>query len=100
MIATASGRRYPGDRPVDGVDQVVVHLAGPLVVAGGGEGFAEAGRAAVVHLQHRVAAVREPLVVRDCRRQLSRAHGPPCTKSTIGSGRSGRGPFSAAGNVR
>ena len=52
------------DGPVDGVDQVVVHLAGPLAVAGVEELLAEAGRAAEVHLQHRVAAVGQPLRLR------------------------------------
>ncbi len=45
------------DGPVDGVDQVVVHLAGPLLVAGVEELLAEAGRAAEVDAQHGVAAV-------------------------------------------
>ena len=51
------------DGPVDGVDQVVVHLAGPLLVAGVDEFLAEAGRAAVVDAQHRVAAVGQQLVL-------------------------------------
>ena len=51
-------------RPVDGVEQVVVHLAAPLQVAGIDEALAEAGRAAEVHRQHRIAAVRQPLVAR------------------------------------
>ena len=50
--------------PVDGVDQVVVHLAAPFAVAGVDERLAEAGRAAEVHRQHGVAAVGQPLVVR------------------------------------
>ena len=49
------------DRPVDGVDQVVVHLPAPLPVAGVQELLAEAGRAAEVDLEHRVAAVGQPL---------------------------------------
>ena len=49
-------------RPVHDVDQVVVHLARPLPVAGVQERLAEAGRAAVVHRDHRVAAIRQKLV--------------------------------------
>ena len=51
------------DRPVDGVEQVVVHLAAPLQVAGVDERLAEAGGAAEVDRQHRVAAVGQPLVL-------------------------------------
>ena len=47
----------------DGVDQVVVHLQAPLAVAGVEELLAVSGGAAVVHLEHRVAAVGEPLRV-------------------------------------
>jgi hypothetical protein len=43
------------------VEQVVVHRAGPLLVARVEEGLAIAGRAAVVDLHADVAAVREPL---------------------------------------
>ncbi len=50
-------------RPVHRVDQVVVHLAGPFAVTGIGEGLAEAGGAAVVDRQDRIAAVGQPLVV-------------------------------------
>ena len=52
------------DRPRHRVEQVVVHLAAPLVVGGVEELLAEAGRAAEVDLEHRVAAVREQLVDR------------------------------------
>ena len=45
-------------RPVDGVEQVVVHLAAPFEVAGVDERLAEAGRAAEVDRQHGLAAVR------------------------------------------
>ena len=48
----------------DGVEQVVVHLAGPLAVGGVDEILAEAGRAAVVDAEHRIAAVGQPLVIR------------------------------------
>ena len=51
------------DRPVDGIQQIVVHVARPLVIACIDEPLAEAGRSPVVHRQHRVAAVREPLVL-------------------------------------
>src|SRR5690606_40368693 len=51
------------DRPLHRIDQVVVHPAGPLAVAGVGELLAEAGGAAVVHAQHGVAAVGQPLVI-------------------------------------
>ena len=71
------------DGPVDGVDQVVVHLQAPLLVAGVEELLAVAGRAAEVDLQHRVAAVGEPLRV-GLKPQVSRPHGPPCTSRTSG----------------
>ena len=57
-----SGDLLP-DRPVDGIQQIVVHVARPLVIACIDEPLAEAGRSPVVHRQHRVAAVREPLVL-------------------------------------
>ena len=50
------------DRPVDRVDQVVVHLAAPFLVGGGDEGLSESGRAAIVDAEHRIAAVGQPLV--------------------------------------
>ena len=53
-----------GDRPVDGVDQVVVHLAGPLEVGGVDERFAKARRAAEVHAEHGVASIGQPLMRR------------------------------------
>ena len=40
-----------------------MHLAGPLAVAGVGEVLAEAGGAAEVDRQHRIAAIGQPLVV-------------------------------------
>src|SRR5262249_1723726 len=49
------------DSPLYGVDQVVVHLAGPLAVASVEELLAEAGGAAIIHLKHGVAAVCQPL---------------------------------------
>jgi hypothetical protein len=64
--ADAAAHRTSGDAvpdgPVDGVDEIVVHLGGPFLVAGVDELLAEAGRAAEVHAQHRVAAVGEELV--------------------------------------
>ena len=63
MMATRVGSAMPSlHRPGDGVEQVVVHLAAPLQVAGVDERLAEAGRAAEVDRQHRVAAVGQPLV--------------------------------------
>ena len=49
------------DEPVDAIDEIVVHLAAPLLVAGIEEVFAIAGGAAEIDLQHGVAAVGEPL---------------------------------------
>jgi len=46
------------------IDQIVMHLAAPFMVGGGDEGFAETGRAAIVHREHRIASVGEPLVDR------------------------------------
>ncbi len=40
-----------------------MHGGPPLAVAGGGEGLAEPGGAAIVHRQHRIAAIGQPLVV-------------------------------------
>ena len=51
-------------RPLHGVDQVVMHLAAPLQVAGVEECLAEAGGAAEIHRQHGIAAIGQPLVVR------------------------------------
>ena len=48
--------------PVDGIEQVGMYAARPFAVAGIDERLAEAGRASVVHAQHVVAAVGEPLV--------------------------------------
>ena len=48
------------DRPVDAVDQVVVHLAAPLLVGLVDEVLPETGGAAEVHLQRRVTPVGEP----------------------------------------
>ena len=45
-----------GHRPADGVEQVVVHLRGPLLVGGVDELLPEARRASVVHAQHGVPA--------------------------------------------
>ena len=59
-----------------GVEQVVVHLAGPLAVAGVEELLAVAGRAAEVDLKHGVAAVREPLRVAGCSPRRRAPHGP------------------------
>ena len=57
------GRRsFLVHRPADDVDQVVVHLARPLPVAGVHERLAEAVGSAVVDRDHRVAATREKLV--------------------------------------
>ncbi len=53
-----------GDQVVDGVEQVVVHRAPPLLVAGVAERLAVAGRAPVVDLDADVAAVGEPLRLR------------------------------------
>ena len=49
------------DRPVHGVDEVVVHLARELTDGGLHERLAEAGRSAEVDLQHRITAVGEQL---------------------------------------
>src|SRR6516165_4824055 len=49
------------DRPTHAVDQVVVHLAGELARAGEQELASVSGRAAVIDLQHGVAAVGEEL---------------------------------------
>ena len=49
------------EEPVGAVEQVVVHPGRPLKVRGVGEVLAEAGGAAVVDAQDRVAAVGEPL---------------------------------------
>ena len=51
------------DGPIHRVDQVVVHFEAPLFVAGVEEFLSVAGRAAIVHLQAGVAAVRKPLRV-------------------------------------
>ncbi len=50
------------DGPRDGVGKVVLHLAAPLAVAGVDELLAEAGGAAVVDAEHRIATVGQPLV--------------------------------------
>src|SRR3546814_12662611 len=44
------------DRPFRGVDDVVLDAFGPLLVAGIPEGLAVAARAAVIHLEHELAA--------------------------------------------
>src|SRR3546814_14312982 len=44
------------DRPFRGVDDVVLDAFGPLLVAGIPEGLAVAARAAVIHLEHAIAA--------------------------------------------
>ncbi len=49
--------------PAHRVEQVVVHLGGPLLIAVVRELFAEAGRAAIVHAQHRIAAVGQQLML-------------------------------------
>ena len=63
----------PFDGPIDGVDEVVVHLAGPLLVSGVEELLAEALGPAVVDAEDRVAAVGKPLMLRR-RPQESQAH--------------------------
>ena len=50
------------DGPVHSVDQIIVHFAGQFAIGGVEECLAEAGRAAIVDGQHRVAAVGKPLV--------------------------------------
>jgi hypothetical protein len=47
--------------PVEAVEQVVVHFARPLAIAGVEELFAVSRGTTEVHLQHRVTAVRQPL---------------------------------------
>src|ERR1041385_3469259 len=49
------------DEPARAVDQIVVHLAAPFLESSLDEFSAVACRGAVVHLQHSVAAVGEPL---------------------------------------
>src|SRR3546814_12229722 len=49
------------DRPFRGVDDVVLDAFGPLSVAGIPEGLAVAARAAVIHLEHAIAAAGTPL---------------------------------------
>src|SRR3546814_1395041 len=49
------------DRPFRGVDDVVLDAFGPLLVAGIPEGLAVAARAAVIHLEHEIAAAGKQL---------------------------------------
>ena len=51
------------DRPFDHVDQIVMDLAGVLLLACGDEGFAETSRAAIIHREHSIAAVGQPLMI-------------------------------------
>jgi len=60
----AATRDTLAHRPFHRIDQIVVHFAGVFLRPGVDEILSKAGRGAIVHGQHRITAVCQPLVIR------------------------------------